>query len=87
MFMLCSDNLLVMPISKFFIRTALRWLFLDLNSYFASVEQNEDPRLSGKSRINGGKGGIRTHGGLAPTPVFKTGAINRSATFPCLLVS
>jgi hypothetical protein len=30
----------------------------------------------------GGRGGIRTHGGLAPTPVFKTGALNHSATLP-----
>ena len=30
----------------------------------------------------GGWGGIRTHGELAPTPVFKTGALNRSATHP-----
>lgn len=32
----------------------------------------------------GGEGGIRTHGGLAPTPVFETGAIDHSATSPCL---
>src|ERR1700746_3065749 len=32
--------------------------------------------------VNGGWGGIRTHGTLAGTPVFKTGALNRSATHP-----
>ena len=31
---------------------------------------------------HGGWGGIRTHGGREPTPVFKTGALNRSATHP-----
>src|SRR6185312_7511117 len=31
---------------------------------------------------SGGWGGIRTHGELAPTPVFKTGALNPSATHP-----
>ena len=30
----------------------------------------------------GGRGEIRTHGGLAPTTVFKTVALNRSATLP-----
>jgi hypothetical protein len=30
----------------------------------------------------GGWGGIRTHEELAPLPVFKTGALNRSATHP-----
>lgn len=33
-------------------------------------------------KIIGGRGGIRTHGGLAPTAVFKTAALNHSATLP-----
>jgi hypothetical protein len=32
----------------------------------------------------GGEGEIRTRGGIATTPVFKTGALNRSATSPFL---
>jgi hypothetical protein len=31
---------------------------------------------------DGGRGGIRTHGGLSPTAVFKTAALNHSATRP-----
>ena len=34
---------------------------------------------------NGGEGGIRTHEGLSPLPVFKTGAFNRSATSPLVM--
>ena len=30
----------------------------------------------------GGSGEIRTHGRVSPSPVFKTGAFNRSATLP-----
>jgi hypothetical protein len=30
----------------------------------------------------GGSGGIRTHGGVPPTLVFKTRALNHSATLP-----
>ncbi len=41
--------------------------------------RNPPPRA--REEIGGG-GGIRTHGELAPTPVFKTGALNRSATPP-----
>ena len=33
----------------------------------------------------GGSGEIRTHGGLTPSSVFKTGALNRSATLPWAL--
>ena len=32
--------------------------------------------------VGGGGGGIRTHGGREPTPVFKTGAFDHSATPP-----
>ena len=32
----------------------------------------------------GGGGEIRTHGPITQTPVFKTGAIDHSATPPCL---
>ena len=35
-----------------------------------------------RGRRGGGRSGIRTHGELAPTPVFKTGALNRSAILP-----
>ncbi len=34
------------------------------------------------ANVIGGWGGIRTPGGFAPTPVFKTGALNHSATHP-----
>ena len=34
----------------------------------------------------GGEGGIRTHGKREPTPVFKTGALNHSATSPSVVI-
>src|SRR4051794_38464154 len=34
-----------------------------------------------------GWGGIRTHGRVSPTPVFKTGALNHSATHPYAAVT
>ena len=40
-------------------------------------------RLDGVEVLHvGGRGGIRTHGELAPTAVFKTAALNHSATRP-----
>jgi hypothetical protein len=41
------------------------------------------PKLA---KADGGWGGIRTHEELSPLPVFKTGAFNRSATHPQLIV-
>ena len=35
--------------------------------------------------VSGGRSGIRTHGRLSPTSVFKTGALNHSATLPLLV--
>lgn len=32
--------------------------------------------------FNGGRGGIRTHGTVSRTPVFKTGSLNHSDTLP-----
>jgi hypothetical protein len=37
-----------------------------------------------KSQKSGGWSGIRTHEGVSPSPVFKTGAFNRSAIHPQL---
>ena len=35
-----------------------------------------------KVKSVGGRGGIRTHGRVAPTPDFESGAFNHSATLP-----
>jgi hypothetical protein len=45
---------------------------------------DKKPYYTTISMRTGGRGGIRTHGTLAGTPVFKTGALNHSATLPCL---
>ena len=41
-------------------------------------------KLGSYGAATGGWGGIRTHGGREPTPVFKTGALNHSTTHPFL---
>ena len=33
-------------------------------------------------KVRGGRGGIRTHGTLSRTPVFKTGLVNHLSTLP-----
>src|SRR5262249_53663076 len=48
------------------------------------VSSNPREARSTAGRARGGWGGNRTHGELAPTAVFKTGALNPSATPPGL---
>ena len=45
----------------------------------AAADGSENPI---HTMARGGWGGIRTHEGREPLPVFKTGAFNRSATHP-----
>ncbi len=47
----------------------------------AGTSQSKIANLKSKN-ANGGEGGIRTHGGLSPTPVFETGALIHYATSP-----
>ena len=57
-----------------------RWMALCGNRRWSSskrAESHHEVELGA-----GGRGGIRTHGGLAPTAVFKTAALNHSATLP-----
>ncbi len=50
---------------------------------FRAALPSDAPRSAGAAMLRiGGRGGIRTHGGLAPTAVFKTAALNHSATLP-----
>jgi hypothetical protein len=50
----------------------------------AATQNKKGRRVTTTSSSRGGEGGIRTPGPLAETPVFKTGAIDRSATSPML---
>ena len=43
------------------------------------ISEAPDREFTGKV---GGRGGIRTHGRVAPTPDFESGAFNHSATLP-----
>jgi hypothetical protein len=46
------------------------------------VGKTDEKSIKEAFEVFGGRGGIRTHGTLAGTPVFKTGALNHSATLP-----
>src|SRR6516164_7146798 len=47
-----------------------------------SVIQRTSTHTSHNYKFSSGRGGIRTHGDLSATPVFKTGAFDHSATLP-----
>ena len=49
--------------------------------------KTKSPVVRGSAVVYGGRGEIRTHGGLSSSPVFKTGAFNRSATLPMRIES
>jgi hypothetical protein len=53
----------------------------------ASRKQGGDLSHENASENSGGEGGIRTHGPRKGTPVFKTGAFNRSATSPASIIN
>ena len=66
----------------------LFFVLLEVGTEFMSMRDigrsllNHDAWVRADVRGTGGRGGIRTHGTLAGTPVFKTGALNHSATLP-----
>lgn len=47
-----------------------------------TTRNKKSPNHYGSGFLNGGGGGIRTHGTLARSTVFKTAPINRSGTPP-----
>jgi hypothetical protein len=48
------------------------------------MRMRAEPLILRVFSTTGGRGGIRTHETLAGLPVFKTGALNHSATLPWL---
>ena len=50
--------------------------------YAYSGHSTRSATTSERSESSGGEGGIRTHGRLSPTTVFKTVALDHSATSP-----
>src|SRR5689334_13347624 len=57
------------------------FLICDFNVAIPCVTTIKNPQ-SKIQNVNGGEGGIRTHGGRKATPVFETGALIHYATSP-----
>jgi hypothetical protein len=63
--------------------TTPNYYFFTIRSFeFTHRSQKQKTRQKAGFSVFGGSCEIRTHGGLAPSPVFKTGAFNRSAKLP-----
>jgi hypothetical protein len=63
--------------------TVPQWNLKEQNSLiFQGVMGSIEMSVEVLGIVNGGRGGIRTPDTLSGTPVFKTGAINHSATLP-----
>jgi hypothetical protein len=68
---------------KSLLRTTLKTLYKVEIEGLENLDKAGERVLSrAYSRLDGGEGEIRTHGEVAPTLVFKTRAINHSATSP-----
>ena len=52
-----------------------------------TLKQNYSYILQYITGLYGGEGGIRTHGGVAPTPHFECGTFDHSATSPRIVVA
>jgi hypothetical protein len=53
-----------------------------VRSNLLTGRKNKKPATRAGFDVFGGSCEIRTHGRLSPSPVFKTGAFNRSAKLP-----
>ena len=62
-------------------RQSCRCVELDESIHPPLPPDRQKPPFGGPC-LSGGSGEIRTHGGLTPTAVFKTAALNHSATLP-----
>jgi hypothetical protein len=69
-----------MPVHRIFGETVIPSYLPDSSNAKSKISRRIKGERGGFK--NGGEGGIRTHDPLARMPVFKTGAINHSATSP-----
>ena len=79
-----TDNTLIKALAR-----AFRWKrMLDSGGFATNRKIRPQPdRENAFARASGGGGGIRTHGGVAPTTVFETAPFDRSGTPPAAAAS